>query len=347
MSYRQLNQFKRQLLRPFRSLMTSNSHQYGKLPTDRPLRILLTRINHRLGNQLLVTPLIEELQQQFPGCQIDLCVQGQAAAQLHTGNPQIVDIVAMPRKPFKELATYLKTWWRIRQRSYDLAINVATHSTSGRMAAKFSKSRIKLMGDEFLQQFTYTPLSQHLALAPVYNLRGWLEQHLQYPPRPLPNMHIQLTEVEKARGIQIVNELNTLNKKRVVALYTYATNIKCYTASFWKVVYTELKKTYPEIHFIEILPFENISPFTASEIPQFYSRDLRELATVLGACELAVVADSGMMHLAAASGTSTIGLFKLPYMHKYTPYSNGNTAALVNDEQPEKLLAILSAHLEK
>ena len=39
-------------------------------------RILICRPNHRLGNLLLITPLIQEISETFPDCKIDLFVKG-------------------------------------------------------------------------------------------------------------------------------------------------------------------------------------------------------------------------------------------------------------------------------
>ncbi|WP_254427179.1 hypothetical protein [Rhodanobacter sp. C01] len=44
----------------------------GELPPRDIFRILLLRPNHRLGNTLLLTPLLIELEQRYPGAEIDL-----------------------------------------------------------------------------------------------------------------------------------------------------------------------------------------------------------------------------------------------------------------------------------
>jgi hypothetical protein len=39
-------------------------------------RVLISRPNHRLGNLLLITPLVQEVIATFPDCKIDLFVKG-------------------------------------------------------------------------------------------------------------------------------------------------------------------------------------------------------------------------------------------------------------------------------
>lgn len=46
------------------------------------IRILISRPNHRLGNQLLMTPLVQEVIATFPNCKIDLFVKGNIASIL-------------------------------------------------------------------------------------------------------------------------------------------------------------------------------------------------------------------------------------------------------------------------
>lgn len=346
MQIKKLNPLKRAILGPFRSLLKSDSHR--KIPPNatRPQRILITRTNHRLGNQLLVTPLVEDLVAHFPDCTIDFCVQGQAASIIHQENKNVGDFISLPRKPFKELGKYTKTWLQIRKKKYDLVINPVSTSTSGRLATKFSKGKIKLLGDEYLLQYAQTPMSQHLGIQPVYNMRGWLEAVNWAKSIPLPQMKIHLTEQEILHGKKVLDELNHSKKERVIAIYTYATDQKCYCNAFWQPIYEHLKKEHNALFLFEILPVENISQINDPDLVSYYSKDIREIASVMHHCELIVVADSGIMHLAAATKTATIGLFKNNYMHRYTPYGIGNTSFMAANTESEKLIAFLDASIK-
>jgi hypothetical protein len=56
--------------------------RYGKMPAtiDVPVaRILVIRPNHRLGNQLLLTPLLQEIEKLYPAAKVSLLVKGSAA----------------------------------------------------------------------------------------------------------------------------------------------------------------------------------------------------------------------------------------------------------------------------
>ncbi|MDE2464387.1 MAG: hypothetical protein KGO02_11825, partial [Alphaproteobacteria bacterium] len=56
----------------------------------------------------------------------------------------------------------------------------------------------------------------------------------------------------------------------------------------------------------------------------FYTRDVRKLAAVIASLDGFISADCGVMHVAAASGTPTYGLFSVTDEAKYAPYGRGS-----------------------
>ena len=77
-------------------------------------RILIVRPNHRLGNQILIAPIIAELIEVMPDCKIDLLLQGNLGPILFKNVEHIDSFIKLPRKPFKELGRYFKTIWNLR-----------------------------------------------------------------------------------------------------------------------------------------------------------------------------------------------------------------------------------------
>jgi len=51
----------------------------GSLKKENIKKVLIIRPNHRLGNQLLLTPIVQEVLNTFPNCTIDLFVKGGVA----------------------------------------------------------------------------------------------------------------------------------------------------------------------------------------------------------------------------------------------------------------------------
>jgi len=106
--------------------------------------VLICRPNHRLGNLLLITPLIQEIENHFPTTKIDVLVQGGVAPLLFEKYDSIDRIIQLPKKPFKNLGKYIRTAFSIRKKKYDLVINAVANSSSGRIYTLLSSSKYKL-----------------------------------------------------------------------------------------------------------------------------------------------------------------------------------------------------------
>lgn len=309
------------------------SIQKGKIDPHFQLnRVLICRPNQRLGNTLLITPLVQEIIKENPGVIIDIFVKGRVAPIIFQNYPQVDQIIELPKKPFKELINYIKVWFKIRDKKYDLAINVHQESSSGRISTIVSRSKYKLFGDEFLSDSNSNE-QIHLAKIPVYQFREFLaiikgkKNTTDYPI-----MDLQLDQSEIANGKRLLDQLTNNPSKKTLALFTYATGDKCYVADWWTNFYNDFYPKYADqYNLVEILPVEDISMLDR-KLPTFYSKDVREIAAFMRNCELLVAADSGMMHLGVAAPTKTIGLFKSGNYDKYKPYGKGNSMVLVEDD---------------
>jgi len=303
-------------------------------------KVLINRPNQRLGNTLLITPLIHEIITYSPNVKIDLFVKGKVAPIVFENFPQIDQIIELPKKPFKELIKYLNVWVKIKNKKYDLVINVDKGSSSGRLSTSFARSKYKLFGDEFILDTTQEE-QIHQAQYPVYQFRKFLELFDQnILSNRIPSLNIQLSDEEIAKGKSTLNELNKNSNKKTIAFFTFATGIKCYSNNWWSDFYKDFYPKYSEdYNLIEILPVENIS-MLGNKLPEFYSKDVREIAAVMYNCEVVVAADSGMMHLSVAAPTKTLGLFKDEnFMKKYKPYGKGNSVVLVTENSHNGIIS--------
>lgn len=304
--------------------------------------VLISRPNHRLGNQLLLTPLVQEVIQTFPDCKIDLFVKGGVAHSVFENYNRIDRIIQLPRKPFKALFQYGLTWLKLKKKRYDLVINVDKNSSSGRLSTKYSRARFKLFGDVNEEIIQMHEDHKHISKYPIYNLRHYLNVlGLNQNRNDIPLLDIKLNKYEVKRGKQILDDL-VKNDKKTICIYTNATGNKCYSEQWWTELYIRLLEEFPEYNVIEMLPVENISRINF-EAPNFYSKDIREMGGVLRAVCVFIAGDNGVMHLASASLTPTIGFFKTTKTEIYEPYGNGSFSIDTNNTNIEDcLLAIKS-----
>ncbi|RYY68757.1 MAG: lipopolysaccharide heptosyltransferase family protein [Chitinophagaceae bacterium] len=344
---KELNAFRRKYSRKLaKNIGRSQPGQsFDKIAAGEIKTILINRPNHRLGNMLLITPLLQELIANFPQSKIDLFVKGGLAPVLFKNYPQVDKIIRLPKKPFKELIKYARVWVKIRQRKYDLVINVDKVSSSGRISTKVANARFKFFGDENEAILSLYKDGNHMAKRPVYLLR----QNIELPVTGrqtsyIPSLNIRLADEELAEGKRLLDALVPQDKK-TISLFTYATGAKCYTPDWWDTFYQLLQNRFPSHNFLEVLPAENVSQLNF-KIPSFYSMDVREICAVIANTAVFIGADSGMMHLASASGTTTFGLFSVTNLLNYAPFNNGSMGFNTNDLSVEELIKSIAASME-
>ncbi len=310
--------------------------------------ILICRPNHRLGNLLLVTPLLQEIAHHFPDCKIDLFVKAGLAPILFKNFSNVNNLVQIPKKPLREILNYLVGWSKIKKHSYDLVMNVDKGSSSGRMAVNIANGRYKFFGDEYEQELQQYPDYMHIAKQPVYNFRFYLKKmgydDIDIQSKKIPSINILLSDAELATGKKILDEL-VKNDRKTIAIFTYATGDKCYSESWWIDFYSRLKSAFPGHNIVEVLPVENISKISFSA-PSFYSKDVREICAFIANTEVFIGADSGIMHLASASQTPTVGLFSASNPSVYQPYNNNSIALNTNETDAEKCISAIQKILE-
>lgn len=340
MSIAKLNPLKRKIFNLFTHTFQNSKRieQLENLPKDADIKVLISRPNHRLGNQLLLTPLIEEVKKQFPSCKIHLVVNGNLSLILFAQDNYIEKIINLPKKPFNNLGNYLTSTIKLRSTKYDIAIVGCENSNSSKIFVKLSRAKFKIYnsGTNELDK----PV--HIAKSPIYNLKRVLNPSDNLREYNYPKLSIKLTNEEIEKGSSLLRGLFNNNKK-VICIFTFATGSKCHSQEWWAKFYEKLKIEFNDFNILEMLPFENVSQINFSSI-HFYSRDLREIASIIENCAIFIGADSGMMHLSAATNTTTIGLFNKDNLNMYTPYGNKNQSIDTNTVQISEIIEIIKKH---
>ncbi|MDO7173551.1 glycosyltransferase family 9 protein [Mariniflexile sp. AS56] len=333
MAFKQsINQVRRRLMHKI-TRSVGDSYSNPKLTPGQKVdikKVLIIRPNHRLGNQLLLTPLVQEVINTFPDCKIDLFVKGGVAHPVFENFEHVNKIIQLPRKPFSNILKYTGGWVSIKSTKYDLVINGDKNSSSGRLLTQIANAPFKVFGDldeEVQKQYAD---HKHISKSPIYNLRSYLTK-IGFPKNdsPVPVLNIKLNAEELAQGKIVLDDI-IKNDKKTICIYTNATGAKCYSEMWWESFYARLQKEYPTYNIIEMLPIENISKINF-KAPHFYSEDVREMGAIIKNTAVFIAADNGIMHLASASLTPTVGFFSVTDPDVYAPYSHGSVALHTNE----------------
>lgn len=309
---------------------SKNINQLSKIDIKQIRRILVTRPNHRLGNQLLLSPLLQTIENEFPYSKIDLLVNGSLSEIIFENYRSIQNIYLLPKKPFKHLPEYIKTSYKVISSKYDIAIVGNDNSNSSKIFTRLSRATFKIFSPE-----KNAKVSIHIAKKPIDILTS-----IRYKEKYItdyPKLDIKLTDKEIQNGNKIISSLFPENKN-IIAIFTNATGNKKHSKQWWNQFCSKLEYRMPNVNILEILPKENISQVDF-QYKSYLSTDIREMASIIENCSIFIGADSGVMHLATTTNTATFGLFNGNTKPEiYGPYGNHKYFIETNRNSVEELI---------
>lgn len=313
--------------------------------TDASPSILVCRPNTRLGNTVLLTPLIEELQTALPNARIDVLSACPAAEEVFQGFSGIYRVYELPFRGVRHPLRYLSTLLRVGRTCYDVIIDPCPNSWTARFLARRLPGRLKIgfthprrnQGLDVSIPFTDAP--RHMGAYPVYLVRRALfdlDRNVSHADEV--TLGLRLSPSEREFGQEQIRRLASGEPRGpVIALATHATGAKRFALAWWRALIVELHARVPQARCIEIRP-----PSGQASLPElagFSSRRVRQVAAVIDAGECFVCADSGLMHLGAATDTLTVGLFKVTLPQLYAPRRGRSCALVASDAVPEAAAA--------
>ena len=234
---------------------------------------------------------------------------------------------------------------QLKKNRYDIIINIEKGSSSGRIATQFADAKYKFFGKADEDINSQYKDYEHIAKYPIYDFRLFLTKlGFKNNVGPIPSLNLKLSLSEIAEGKKLLDAIVS-NEKKTICIFTYATADKCYSESWWEEFYEKLKNEF-EINYniIEVLPVENISQI-GFKAPTFYSKDIREIGSLITNTTLFIGADSGIMHLSSAVNTTTIGLFSRANQNMYEPYNNNSLAINTNNSSIDESIKIINSIL--
>jgi heptosyltransferase III len=303
--------------------------------------ILICRPNTRLGNTLLMTPLLEEIEATLPSARVEILTACPAAHEVFREFPSVRRVHELPFRGVRHPLRHLLTLLRVRRVRYDILIDPCPRSWTSGFLTRTLAARRKLgfasarkgKGTDVSVPFQGAPA--HMGAYPVYLLRrGILELDENLSRADSPKLSIRLTEAERQVGREeIRRRLGARHSGPVLAVAAHATGAKRFSVEWWRRMIASLRTRVPAVLVLEIRPPNGAAALP--ELPAYHSRRVRQVAAVLEAADGFVCADSGLMHLGAATDTITVGLFKVTEPRLYAPRRGASCALTASDSAPE------------
>ncbi len=276
------------------------------------MRILFITSN-RIGDAVLSTGLLDHLLRAHPTARFTIAC-GPVAEGLFTHMPRRDATIVMEKRRFGR--HWLPLWWHAVQRRWDLVVDIRASAMGYIVPTRRRAVMRKSTGHKTAQ----------------------LARLLRLDPPPLPV--VWTSEADRARAAGLLPEGAPILALGPTANWTG----KVWPPERFAALARALHGQMPRVAvFAGPGPFEAglAAPLLAA-LPEAIDLSgrltLSEAAACLARCALFVGNDSGLMHLAAAAGTATLGLFGPTPATEYGP-AGRSTAPVIS---PTKAMADLA-----
>jgi len=302
-------------------------------------KILVVRINYRIGNIIFTTPLLNALAKRFPNAQIDMMIGAPFIAPLVEEMPQISKVYSFPRALLKKPLEILKLKKRLKNNHYDLLVAPNLSSSSDSLFSFLVSSRYKL---GFYAPDVFSPLThgvelpkdiKHEALKPLALMSAFDTEDKEY--KKILDLRLSQSEKDEAKEGIAPNS---------IGIFRDARGEKKLDEEWWKKLLIALHKENKNLHFIDILDPNNTKPLNEN-IQTLSEKNLRKLASKVANLDAFICADTGPMHLSSASLTPTIALFKSTSPTVYGTLGKEDLSLVIKDKSIEKIAKEIVGHL--
>ncbi len=304
-------------------------------------RILVVRINYRIGNILFITPLLNALEKKFPNAKIDVMIGAPFVTPLIEGMPHVNKVYSFARKLLKNPIKVLKLKQELKRNNYDLLMTPSLNSSSDSFFTFLvsAKYKVGFYAPDIFAPLTHGVLASnhinHEALKPL----ELMSVFKKYDFNDFNHyMDLKLTKEEKEKN----NSSNILGS---IGIFRDARNEKKIEDKWWKSLIKTLQELDSTLNFIDILDPNNQIPLQ-DNISTLSNKNLRILASNIANLDAFICGDTGPMHLASASLTPTIALFKTTSPALYGTLGDKDLSLEMNKKSVEEIAKEVLEHLK-
>ncbi len=221
---KKINSFRRKITKSITNNIGQNaaaqSGNFEPIDVNKVKKVLITRPNHRLGNMLLITPMVQEVETIFPNAKVDIFVKGTVANVIFENYDNVNAIISLPKKHFKQLNQYLSGWLKLKKAKYDLVINCIEYSSSGKLSTQFANGKHKYFGPINEDESDADDVSRHAAKKTIFGLRTFLAKSgVTIKEGDVPTLNIKLSTDELAAGKNALHQILKSEQKNDFIVY--------------------------------------------------------------------------------------------------------------------------------
>jgi lipopolysaccharide heptosyltransferase III len=319
-------------------MFVKNESNQQPIDTTQVTRILIIRINYRIGNIIFLTPLINALAKKMPHAKIDVLIGAKYIIPILTPMNNVDNVYDVPRKLLRNPIQLFNMIKKINANHYDLLISPVVSSGSANVSTLLIKAKNKL---GFHRQniwsaanitVPYPEKTLHEALKPL-SLMAAFEERGKVSYSAL--LDINLSVQEKVNGNKILFELLknnniTIENPSIIGVFRDARHDKKIEDIWWQPFIEQLLAKDPNLVIIDIIA-PNTTRLLSENTLSISFENLRELACFMFALDSFICADTGPMHLASAAKVPVIAFFNVTSADHYGPLGEFDRVINVRD----------------
>lgn len=313
---------------PFLDLLLWPFKCRGKL--RKPKRILIVRL-WAIGESILTLPMIKALKERFPNAKIDVLVRDKAYKQVFYKNEDIDTLV------YWKFSNLTKKF-----HAYDLAIDTEPYLNISAISSFFMAKKSIGFSHGF-RALLYNKKIRYNDMQPVP--LTYMDMVTPFGIKEYPKKLVKLKYPKKAKdkAKNLLNEAGVRKKDFIVGFFAGASqNARC---RIWPPKkFAELGDNLSKKYKAKVVLFgldsekginDTIKNNMNSKVIDLTGKtSLPESIAAIEKCNLFISNDSGPMHIAAAQGVKTIGLFGPNLPIRFGPYGPGNIGIRRDTRKP-------------
>ena len=298
-----------------------------RLSDASPARVLFVRHDDRIGNLVLLTPLLQAAHQCWPEAEIAV-LTGPRYRALLEGLPELDRIwVLQKRRILRNPLRLIRLMRALRRHHYAVAFDASPlHSLSltGAALTYLSGAPVRVAyqrgeAASFANLLVEPLTAQHHESAILLNLLRPFTDAIPGPP-----MRLMPTPAEREQARERFERAGVAAGEVVVGVHVGGRGVKRWPLERWIGLLKTIQQHYRVRPVIFCGPGEGdqagrLRDALKGEVLIFDSLDVRALAAQIACCTLFMSPDTGPMHMAVALGVPTVAVFLEDTWRRYGP----------------------------
>lgn len=252
----------------------------------------------RIGDAVLTTPILRFIEKAHPNAKVTIAADP-LVAPLFTAYPLCEKVIPFSKRAYS--THWPRLWWQTVRKKWDWVIDLRGSAIAYGLYTRKRSTWKQIPGD------TRHKVAQLCATAgiPLHPSSLWAS----------PEQHTLAQSLITAPTLAVAPAANWVGKQWPLPYFKHVCTqfMEAFPGAAIALLCAPHERPYV-LPLLEAVPPHRLVDCTKGQY------DLSQIGAILQQCSLFIGNDSGLMHMAAAAGTSTIGLFGPSRENNYGPW---------------------------